>query len=295
MSSAGSVPQFHLYGEETDEQAFDFIHAETLAARSRQYDWYIAPHSHRYLHQITYVEEGGGKLTVETNEITFGSATVIVLAPTIVHSFEFHKNTKGIVISFTDDLVRGLGDTSASLSDRLSALENGTVLQLGDPDFNARIRKLTGDILREQDIGRDGAHLAMQAYLTLAIISMSRRGVEAVMPRRAGLGAQDETVAKLRQLIEDNFRKTRNLTAYAGWMAMTPDRLNEHCKKAAGVTAGHLIRQRLLVEAKRQLIFTQQSVSEIAYSLSFSDPSYFSRFFRKYSGQTPQQFREGRR
>ena len=54
-------------------------------------------------------------------------------------------------------------------------------------------------------------------------------------------------------------------------------------------------RQRLLVEAKRQLIFTGQSVSEIAYSLNFSDPSYFSRFFRKYSGQTPQQFRDHRR
>ena len=75
---------------------------------------------------------------------------------------------------------------------------------------------------------------------------------------------------------------------------MTPDRLNDHVKRATGVTAGHLIRQRVLTEAKRQLVFTGQAIHEIAYDLSFSDPSHFTRFFRKQTGMTPQSFREGR-
>ena len=72
---------------------------------------------------------------------------------------------------------------------------------------------------------------------------------------------------------------------------MTPDRLNDHVKRATGVTAGHLIRQRVLTEAKRQLVFTGQTIHEIAYDLAFSDPSHFARFFRKQTGTTPQDFR----
>jgi AraC family transcriptional activator of pobA len=55
-----------------------------------------------------------------------------------------------------------------------------------------------------------------------------------------------------------------------------------------------LIRQRVLTEAKRQLVFTNQPIHEIAYDLAFSDPSHFTRFFRKQTGTTPQAFREGR-
>ena len=75
---------------------------------------------------------------------------------------------------------------------------------------------------------------------------------------------------------------------------MTADRLNDHVKRATGVTAGHLIRQRVLTEAKRALVFTTQPIHEIAYDLAFSDPSHFARFFRKQTGTTPHEFREGR-
>ena len=75
---------------------------------------------------------------------------------------------------------------------------------------------------------------------------------------------------------------------------LTPDRLNDHLKRAAGVTAGHLIRQRLLTEAKRQLVFTNQPIHEIAAELAFADPSHFARFFRNNTGTSPQAFREER-
>ena len=63
---------------------------------------------------------------------------------------------------------------------------------------------------------------------------------------------------------------------------------NAPVKRASGVPAGHVIRQRVLTEAKRQLVFTIQPIHEIAYDLAFSDPSHFTRFFRKQTGTTPQ-------
>jgi AraC family transcriptional activator of pobA len=55
------------------------------------------------------------------------------------------------------------------------------------------------------------------------------------------------------------------------------------------------LRQRVLTEAKRQLVFTNLAIGEIAYDLAFADPSHFGRFFKKQTGKTPQEFRAGRR
>src|SRR5205085_5729712 len=102
------------------------------------------------------------------------------------------------------------------------------------------------------------------------------------------------TVDALRRLVEEQFRKERLISYYAERLAMTADRLNDHVKRATGVTVGHLLRQRVLTEAKRQLVFTNLAIHEIAYDLAFSDPSHFARFFRKQTGTTPHEFREGR-
>ena len=132
----------------------------------------------------------------------------------------------------------------------------------------------------------------MRGYLALIAIGVGRLAARRARSGAALLSGVGPTLEALRALVEEHFRKERQLSFYAGKLAMTPDRLNDHVKRAAGVTAGHLIRQRVLTEAKRQLIFTNQPVNEIAYDLSFADPSHFARFFRQHTGTTPQAFRD---
>lgn len=295
MGVIETIPQFHLYGEAADDQAFDFIHAETIESRSSLHDWVIAPHSHRYLHQALFVGKGSGEIVTESGSEPFGRNALILAPPTFVHGFSFAPGTEGVVLSFTEDVIRGAGDAGGTLGDRLKAAERSVIVPLKDGEAARRIGALVNDIFDEINLGKDGAQIAMRAYLALLMLEVSRHSLDESREALRKPRPLDKTVGHLRELIEDNFRKVRHLTAYADWLAMTPDRLNEHCKRVTGVTAGHLIRQRLLTEAKRQLMFTTLSVSEIAYDLNFSDPSYFSRFFRKYTGQTPQQFREGRR
>ncbi|MNC62696.1 Bifunctional transcriptional activator/DNA repair enzyme AdaA [compost metagenome] len=68
--------------------------------------------------------------------------------------------------------------------------------------------------------------------------------------------------------------------------------LNNLCRELAGQTALQIIHQRLLLEAKRNLIYTNMSISQLSDGLGFSDPTYFSRFFRRLCGQTPNAFRQ---
>jgi AraC family transcriptional activator of pobA len=134
----------------------------------------------------------------------------------------------------------------------------------------------------------------MRASLALLAIGVARLAGSLARSGAVTLRPADPTVEALRRLIEEHYLAQRQLAFYASRLAMTPDRLNDHIKRAAGVTAGHLIRQRVLTEAKRQLVFTSQPIHQIAFDLAFSDPSHFTRFFRKQTGTTPQAFREGR-
>jgi AraC family transcriptional activator of pobA len=134
----------------------------------------------------------------------------------------------------------------------------------------------------------------MRGLLALIAVGVARLAASRARSGSVTLQPADTTVAQLRALVDEFFRREHQLGFYAEKLGMTADRLNDHVKRATGVTAGHLIRQRVLTEAKRQLVFTTQPIQDIAAELSFSDPSHFARFFRKHTGTTPHEFRDRR-
>jgi AraC family transcriptional regulator, transcriptional activator of pobA len=295
MPSATALPLFHLYGDPPDDQAFDFIHVETIASRSSVHDWTIRAHRHRNLFQILLIERGGGEMTYEAASLPFEAPAAILVAPTTAHGFRFRANeTDGFVVSFTEDVADALGERSGAALARLKALAAAPVVPLTDERAVGKLSALCTDLNEEHFLAREGFRLAMRGLLALIAITVARLAASRARTGSVTLAPADATVETLRKLVEENFRKERHLDFYAEKLAMTADRLNDHVKRATGVTAGHLIRQRVLTEAKRALVFTNQPIHEIAYDLAFSDPSHFARFFRKQTGTTPHEFREGR-
>jgi len=232
-------------------------------------------------------------MTFETQVIPFEAPAAIIVPATIAHGFRFlPEATEGWVLTFTEDVARGLGERSGDAIAALRALAADPVVPLsGDAEVD-RIGRLCADLHEERFLARQGYRFAMRGYLALIAIAVARLAASRARTGAATLMPADPTVDALRYLVEEHFRQERRLAFYAGKLAMTPDRLNDHVKRAAGVTAGHLIRQRVLTEAKRQLVFTSQPIHEIAYDLTFADPSHFARFFRKQTGITPQAFRD---
>ena len=292
--ATAALPLFHLYGDPPDDQAFDFIHIETIASRSSIHDWTIRAHRHRNLFQILLIGQGGGEMTFEAATIAFDARCAILVPATIAHGFRFRPAvTDGWVISFTEDVAEAMGDRRGEALAQLKALAAEPVVPLGDAE-HARLMKRAEELHEERFLARAGFRIAMRGLLALIAVEVARlaagrarAGIEAVSLEPTGA-----TVEALRKLVEEYFHKERQLAFYADRLAMTVDRLNDHVRRATGVTAGHLIRQRVLTEAKRQLVFTSQPIHEIAYDLAFSDPSHFARFFRKQTGTTPQTFRE---
>ena len=291
-----ALPLFHLYGDPPDDQAFDFIHVETIVSRSSIHDWTIRAHRHRNLFQILVLDRGGGEMTYEAATIAFEAPCAILVPATIAHGFRFHPAvTDGWVMSFTEDVAEAMGDRRGEALAQLRALAAEPVVPLTEAE-RERLSRLARELHDERFLARPGFRIAMRGLLALIAVEVARiaagharAGNEPVALEPAGA-----TVEALRKLVEEHFQKERQLAFYADKLAMTVDRLNDHVRRATGVTAGHLVRQRVLTEAKRQLVFTSQPIHEIAYDLAFSDPSHFARFFRKQTGTTPHEFRAAR-
>ena len=108
-----------------------------------------------------------------------------------------------------------------------------------------------------------------------------------------GPASYNQTVLKnFQKLIEANYTQLKLPKDYAELLYITPNHLNAVCKDLLGTKAGEVIRNRTLLEAKRLLTNPQLSITEIAFQLNFSDNSYFTKFFKKCEGVTPEEFRK---
>lgn len=93
-------------------------------------------------------------------------------------------------------------------------------------------------------------------------------------------------------LVEQNYKKLHTVTAYANRLGLSPKSLTKHFNKIGTQTPSDFIKNRIILEAKRQLIYSNDSVKQIAFDLGFNDAAYFTRFFKKGTLKSPLQFKK---
>jgi AraC family transcriptional activator of pobA len=283
---------FISYGDPPDDQAFDFIHVETISSRSSAHDWLIRAHRHRNLFQILLIERGGGEMTFEAASLDFTAPAAILVPPTTAHGFRFHPEvTDGWVVSFTEDVAEALGERSGEALKRLKALATEPVIPLGHAAEIKRLSGLCADLHEEGFLAREGFAWRC-GFARLIAIEVARLAASRARTGVVTLAPADSTVEALRRLVEEHFRKERLISFYAEKLAITPDRLNDHVKRVSGVTAGHLIRQRVLTEAKRALVFTGQPIHEGVLRSRLRRSVALRALLPQQTGTTP--VREGR-
>lgn len=153
--------------------------------------------------------------------------------------------------------------------------------------IETRLKSMQREIRR---LRHDSPH-ALRAALYETLIQLAR-----TYTGKAGApGPENATAVRLRLLIERDYRERHQPAEYARKLRITVGHLNYLAKRHLGRTAGVLIRERLTIEAKRQLRHTDAAVAEVGYALGFKDPAYFARFFRRATGASPTEFRDGDR
>jgi AraC-like DNA-binding protein len=249
------------------------------------------PHRHSFYHLVLFTA-GGGSHTIDFEKFDVKPGQIYFMVPGQVHSWDFEGFVDGYIINFSSSFIQsfllrsGYFDNFNFLS---STNPQDEVIDLPAEPLSAIVNlfeNIIAEVEKPAALGSDMVKLLMlQIFITISRIQGKDES-------RVKQGYNQTLIRNFQKLIEQHYIDVKLPKDYAELLYITPNHLNAVCKDVLGLAAGEVIRNRTLLEAKRLLTNPKLSISEIAFNLNFSDNSYFTKFFKKIEGITPEEFRK---
>jgi len=251
----------------------------------------VFPHRHSF-YQILWITKGSGNHIIDFENAEVKRNRLFFLSPKQVHEWVFDEDTNGVLINFNENFFSSFLANHHYLSDFpfFSGMSQYCTLDL-DHCENGELMKSSLKAIQHEFKSHHSGHSDMIRSLLLQLFIAAARCIK-VDEEQHSNSTNLSTMKSFEQLIESNFKELRLPKDYAKKLFISPNHLNAVCNQITGKSAGELIRNRVLLEAKRLLINSDDNINEIAAHLNFFDNSYFSKFFKKYEGLTPEEFRK---
>lgn len=247
------------------------------------------PHRHTFYHLVLFTS-GTGSHTIDFESFSVNDYQMYFMSPGQVHSWHFESEMQGYIIHFGEELFSSFLQKQDYIQQFsfFSGDSKDGVLTIPAQSRN-EIENLFNRLLDE--VGRRSESLDMVRLLLLELFVLVERCC--ARPAKHDIPHSSLMLVKhFRQLVEKHFRTMKLPKEYAQLLYITPNHLNAVARDVLGMSSGDIIRTRVILEAKRLLTNAEMDVSEIAFDLNFQDNSYFSRYFKKYVGVAPEQFRK---
>jgi len=248
----------------------------------------VFPHRHNFYHMVLFLT-GEGYHEIDFKRYDVQSGQMYFMAPGQVHSWMFQGNVTGFTINFDSDYLKSLLLQSDYVENNLSLFSS----------LSDQVIQLEGDFLQEMiDLFDKLSELSAinaakdlkRSLLLYALIKLD----QSRQPEQTSkvIDYHLVLIKNFISLVDQHYQKLHLPKEYAEMLFVTPNHLNSVCKEFLGQQAGEVIRNRILLEAKRLLILPDRTVAEVAYTLNFNDNSYFTKFFKKIARVTPEEFRK---
>ena len=246
-------------------------------------------------YRIIFITNGEGEIAVNEHKMNVQQGNMICSIPGEVWHWQQERDTlNGYVLLFEEEFLLSFFNDPLFL-ERLSYLRSertSPFLKLDDVLYE-QMRNLF--MLTKEEINRheniDPHFLRAMLY---AILTLTNR-IENVANSSEQMNdiSISRYIDRFTRLVNENFASEHNAEFYADKLCVTPNYLNKIVKNTLGTTTKLYIQCRIIKEAKKLLTYTSLSIMEIASILHFNTPTYFNRFFTKYVGIAPLQFRKG--
>lgn len=279
------VERFFLYGEPPRPAGDRFVHLELLDDRSRPANWKIRAHAHAELHHVFLLEAGAGTAEADGARLAVQAPCIVVVPAGVVHGFTWDVDSAGTVLTFSTAHLREVTRRDPGLKASFAA--GMWTAAAPEPVW----REMLSALERELSWTSLAHDVAIEFRLGALLVQVFRAHHDVRANAHAPATPQALLVARYRERLETRFRQQPSVAVLARDLGVSASTLRTACQANAGKSPVKILHERLALEAKRLMRYSNMSVSQVAAYLGFSDAAYFSRFFTRETGAAPREFK----
>lgn len=259
------------------------------------YSWSKGTHRknpfHVNFYGICIVTNGKGKISIDNTIIPFAKGSLLFFQPNQVSRWQnVSSGFDGYFLVFENEFIETFFQDSLFIY-RFQFFNNtalASTLKCGK-EFLFSLIDLCKTINKELNNLQEDSHHFLRSILYNILIRINRKYIEQnSLPVSL---FQNNTALQLKKLLEDKIRNHQRVEDYTKLLKISRAHLNAVSKKVFGSPVSAVIKERLLTEIKRELLFTNKSIKEICFEFNFSEVPNFIRFFKKYTGINPGEYR----
>lgn len=266
------------------------VHYESFARLAEFFGRDMQVHWHDCYFQIHFLDSGKIELQLDDQYYSVHAPLFVITPPSIPHAFNTASDSDGHVLTIRQDLVWPLleklypGNPGALNLPAICQSLSGHDEELAT--IRAYWQMIAAEFHRQESLQEEALTLLSQALMIQLL-----RNIEELESSVCSVKGNIKLFQRFNFLISQHYRDHYTVPQYAEMIGITESRLNDLCRRFSNLPPKRLIFERLISEAKRQLLFSTDSVHTIAYQLGFKDPAYFARFFNRMTGSSPTNYR----
>ncbi len=255
------------------------------------------PHRHDYF-SIFWILEGEGSHTVEFNKFKLEKNQIYLIQPGQMHYFDLTdvqmRKLKGHSILFSSDFLESYGIPLSFRNGLLPYLINGKILvaKPNEKETNKLtylVNEMIEEYRSEQLLKMEQISALIKSFLIINFRIESENNTPETITENI---KSNDAVERFLKLLEKNYTELHMVSDYANLLSLTPNYLNEIVKANTGKSPKDLIQDRIILQAKRFIAYTDNTLKEIAFKLGFSEPTHFSKFFKSHTGHSFKEYKE---
>ena len=247
------------------------------------------PHKHNSYLCILFTK-GIGTHEIDFNTYEVKPGNLFVISPGKTHHWELSDDVDGFIFTHTKDAYDLYYSHNRIVNfPFFQSVQNSPLIEL-EANQVTEIVSLFESMLSEYQKKNILKHQVLVSYSDILYAKLSRIYLKDETEHIVNHSLYSQKFNELEKLIERHFLTEKSPSNYASMMSITPKHLNRITQSVIGKTTSEVILDRILLEAKRIMLHTSKSFSEIAIGLGYDDYAYFSRLFKQKTGLTPSQF-----
>jgi len=239
-------------------------------------------HKHHNYFEIIYLSKGSGFHSIDSNRYDIVPPMIFFVRKEQIHYWELNCEPEGYVVIIKKKFVEvSLDKQIKTLLYKLSKTE---MLHLTEPDTITSLLQL---LAKESLLENSTSKLVVEALLKALLAKLLAEETSFIKNN----GVEADLYHSFRDLLSQEDKLKNSVSYYAAELNTSPQNLNSVCRRAVNLSAADVLSEFMISEAKRLLIYTDKTISEIGFLLSFNDSSHFIKYFKRFTGRTPKIFR----